>query len=75
MNSGWLVEFRLVVFRPFKGEIIEGVIVGSTPHGITGISDRGYLFRDDRAYIDLVSLEFFEDVFIPQELLFEGTEW
>jgi len=49
--------------------------VGSTPHGITGISDRGYLFRDDRAYIDLVSLEFFDDVFIPQELLFEGTEW
>ena len=49
--------------------------MGSTPHGITGISDRSYLFHDDRAYIDLVSLEFFEDVFIPQELLFEGTEW
>ncbi|KAF2139129.1 uncharacterized protein K452DRAFT_255268 [Aplosporella prunicola CBS 121167] len=28
------VEFRLVVFRPFKGEIIEGKISGSNPQGI-----------------------------------------
>lgn len=28
------VEFRLVVFRPFKGEIIEGKISGSDQEGI-----------------------------------------
>ncbi len=28
------VEFRLIVFRPFKGEVIVGKIVGSDPHGI-----------------------------------------
>lgn len=28
------VEFRLIVFRPFKGEIIEGKISGSDHEGI-----------------------------------------
>lgn len=31
------VEFRLVVFRPFKGEIIHGVILDSSVEGIRGI--------------------------------------
>lgn len=29
-----LVEFRLVVFRPFKGEVIEGKILDVSPTGI-----------------------------------------
>ncbi|KAI9702053.1 MAG: DNA-directed RNA polymerase III subunit rpc25 [Candelina mexicana] len=28
------VEFRLIVFRPFKGEVIVGRIIGADPHGI-----------------------------------------
>jgi hypothetical protein len=28
------VEFRIIVFRPFKGEILEGKIVDSSPIGI-----------------------------------------
>lgn len=33
-----LVEFRLVVFRPFKGEIIEGKISSSDNDGIKSMS-------------------------------------
>jgi DNA-directed RNA polymerase subunit E'/Rpb7 len=28
------VKFRMIVFRPFKGEIMLGKISGSTEHGI-----------------------------------------
>ena len=52
------VDFRLVVFRPFKGEILSATIVHSNP--MRGI----YLSHD-----------FFEDVLIPPETLFESTEW
>lgn len=30
----WTVKFRLIVFRPFKGEIMLGKISGATEHGI-----------------------------------------
>lgn len=32
----FIVEFRLIVFRPFKGEIITGQIAASTEAGIKG---------------------------------------
>ena len=32
-----LVKFRLVVFRPFKGEVIAGKIESASEHGIKGI--------------------------------------
>ena len=32
--QGRIVEFRLVVFRPFKGEVLVGKISSSTEHGI-----------------------------------------
>ena len=34
-----LVEFRLIVFRPFKGEIITGRITGATETGIRGTEE------------------------------------
>lgn len=49
------VEFRLVVFRPFMGEVLTGKIANCTETGIK------------------VTLGFFDDIFIPQHLLFEGT--
>jgi DNA-directed RNA polymerase III subunit RPC8 len=52
------VDFRLVVFRPFRGEIVSGTISHSSP--TKGI----YLSHD-----------FFEDIVIPPETLFEDTEW
>jgi DNA-directed RNA polymerase III subunit RPC8 len=32
------VKFRLIVFRPFKGEIIMGKITGASENGIKGTS-------------------------------------
>ena len=49
------VEFRLVVFRPFKGEVITGKISSSSEGGIR------------------VALDFFDDVQVPMELMFEGS--
>eukprot|EP00596_Hydrurales_sp_CCMP1899_P005851 CAMPEP_0119046812 /NCGR_PEP_ID=MMETSP1177-20130426/49064_1 /TAXON_ID=2985 /ORGANISM="Ochromonas sp, Strain CCMP1899" /LENGTH=224 /DNA_ID=CAMNT_0007020491 /DNA_START=39 /DNA_END=710 /DNA_ORIENTATION=- len=51
------VRFRLVVFRPFAGEILTGRISSSKKDGI------------------LVSLEFFDDVFIPSYLLQAPSEY
>jgi DNA-directed RNA polymerase subunit E'/Rpb7 len=31
------VEFRLIVFRPFKGETLLGKISSATPDGINGM--------------------------------------
>lgn len=50
------VEFRMVVFRPHKGEIITAKVKKSTPNGIQ------------------VTTEFFEDIFVPKTMLFEGCE-
>lgn len=32
------VKFRMIVFRPFKGEIMLGKIASGTEHGIKGVS-------------------------------------
>lgn len=51
------VDFKLIVFRPFKGEIIRATITQSSPAGI-------YL-----------SVDFYEDLVVPPETLFENTTW
>ncbi|KAG6999289.1 DNA-directed RNA polymerase III subunit rpc8 [Physcia stellaris] len=51
------VEFRLIVFRPFKGEIIMGRVRGSTDLGIR------------------ISLEFFEDIWVPSHLLLDNSHF
>lgn len=48
------VEFRMIVFRPFKGEVIAAKIRANTPAGI-------YL-----------TTEFFDNIFVPETMLFEG---
>ncbi|KAK5174089.1 DNA-directed RNA polymerase III complex subunit Rpc25 [Saxophila tyrrhenica] len=52
------VDFRLIVYRPFKGEIVHGTITHSNPRA--GV----YLSQD-----------FFEDIVVPPETLFDGTAW
>ncbi|OKL56963.1 hypothetical protein UA08_07805 [Talaromyces atroroseus] len=51
------VTFRLLVFRPFKGEVILGKILSQDEDGIK------------------IGLEFFEDIFVPKELLFEPSRY
>lgn len=48
---------RVVVFRPFVGEILTGWIEKCTPEGLK------------------IKMEFFNDIFIPKNLLFEGSEY
>jgi DNA-directed RNA polymerase III subunit RPC8 len=55
-NANVNVEFRMMVFRPFKGEIIGAVVKQCTPAGIQ------------------VSTQFFDDIFVPSTMLFEGSE-
>lgn len=52
------VDFRVIVFRPFKGEIVSATITDSADG--QGIA---------------LSHDFFEDVVVPPETLFEGTKW
>ncbi|TID17126.1 gb [Venturia nashicola] len=50
------VKFRILVFRPFKGEIITGTILdSSSPDGIR------------------IGVDFFSDIWIPADQLFEGS--
>ena len=51
------VDFRMIVFRPFQGEILRGTITHSNNAGI-------YL-----------SMDFFEDVVVPPQFLFDNTKW
>lgn len=51
------VDFKLIVFRPFKGEIVRATITKSTHEGIA------------------LSADFFEDILVPPETLFENTSW
>ncbi|KAF2481127.1 RNA polymerase III subunit Rpc25-domain-containing protein [Neohortaea acidophila] len=52
------VDFRLIVFRPFKGEIVSAIITNAAPQ--VGI---------------VLSHDFFEDVVVPPETLFQDTRW
>ncbi|KAI8610162.1 RNA polymerase III subunit Rpc25 [Chytriomyces sp. MP71] len=49
------VKFRLIVFKPFTGEILTGKIVNASPEGLR------------------VSMEFFDDILIPDYLLKPNT--
>ncbi|KAL9585666.1 MAG: hypothetical protein Q9212_001403 [Teloschistes hypoglaucus] len=51
------VEFRLIVFRPFKGEIIAGRISGASAEGMRSS----------------LTLDFFDDIFVPANLLFADS--
>jgi DNA-directed RNA polymerase III subunit RPC8 len=51
------VTFRLIVFRPFKGEVLTGRISSSSHHGIN------------------VRTDFFDEIFIPDTYLFEGSTY
>ncbi len=76
-TDGALAEFRLIVFRPFKGEIITGRISSCTEQGIRGmfICFSGPLDSNLAANgkPHPVSVDFFSDIHVPASLLFEGS--
>ena len=73
-----VVTFRLVAFRPFKSEIIEGKIADCNEKGIKReLSWRG--FKTYLANVGLtapsatVSLDFFHDIFVPGPAMLFGN--
>ncbi|KAI1617533.1 DNA-directed RNA polymerase III subunit C25 [Exophiala viscosa] len=56
-NANVNVQFRMIVFRPFKGEIITGTVQKCTSTGIR------------------ITTQFFDDIFVPHTMLFEGCEF
>lgn len=49
------VKFRLIVWKPFVGEVLSGWVADCTPEGIK------------------VRMEFFDDIFIPKNYIFENS--
>ncbi len=74
------VEFRLIVFRPFKGETLFGRISSSNNTGINSMCLPGLPLRSKFEKISSltrphpVRTEFFEDIFIPFTELPENTQ-
>lgn len=64
------VDFRMIVYRPFKGEIINATITHSHPQRLS--SGRREPVSDGEI---VLSQDFFEDISVPAHLLFDRTEW
>lgn len=65
-ESNGLVQLRLVVFRPFKGEIILGKIRSCSKLGVHGI----FVFL----ILNSVTIGFFSDLLIPPSFLPENSK-
>jgi DNA-directed RNA polymerase III subunit RPC8 len=61
----------MIVFRPFKGEIMLGKIASGTEHGIKSMFQ--HLYHEYTTKISLVGLEFFNDILIPPQMLMEKS--
>lgn len=51
------IRFRLIIWKPFVGEVLEGEVTDCTLEGIE------------------VKLQFFDEIFIPKNYLFENCEY
>lgn len=70
------VEFRLVVFRPFKGEVLQGRITSCTQDGINSMCALIFACLEILANsaVAPVRTDFFDDIFVPfTELPDEAT--
>ncbi|KAK7951444.1 RNA polymerase III subunit Rpc25 [Apiospora aurea] len=73
------VEFRLIVFRPFKGETILGRISSATPEGINSKSTpapptaASFELRPPDYHV--VRTDFFEEIFVSYKELPESCEF
>lgn len=65
------VKFRMIVFRPFKGEIMLGKISSGTEHGIKGMFELP--FQCCITNNPTVGLEFFNDILIPPQMLMDNS--
>lgn len=67
------VVFRLIVFRPFRSEIVCGKIASANENGMKSLFPR--IYPSDRFSLSrcLVRLDFFDDIWVPKENLFENS--
>jgi len=71
------VEFRLVVFRPFRGEVMNARIRSSSAAGIYRLCSHSFPIVDRVDFfltLEPVKVDFFDDIFIPYDMLPEGCE-
>lgn len=66
------VEFRLVVFRPFKGEILLGRISSASELGMKSMTVL-LAPRLSLLICSAVSLDFFDDILVPPSLMFPNS--
>ncbi|KAK9616741.1 DNA-directed RNA polymerase III complex subunit Rpc25 [Aspergillus fumigatus] len=69
------VKFRLIVFRPFKGEILLGKISSATQQGIKSMQLLQARGHHAHANTKAVGVEFFNDILIPPDLLLDGARF
>lgn len=64
----------MIVFRPFKGEIIVGKITSGTENGIKSMSfPLGHNYG--RVLMrGVVGVEFYNDILVPPDLLLDGAK-
>lgn len=70
-----VVTFRMIVFRPFKGEIIVGKITSGTENGIKSMTC--YLVGFVHGSVltrNVVGVEFYNDILVPPDLLLDGAK-
>ena len=63
------VDFRLIVFRPFKGEIILGQISSSSEYGMRSMMPI-FLNHLKPRLMSAVRLDFFDDIYVLPHLMF-----
>lgn len=68
------MEFRLIVFRPFKGETLLGKISSAGPEGLNSTLPTRYETICDVADRYIVRTDFFEEIFVPYKELPDGSE-
>ena len=65
------VEFRLVVFRPFKDEVLLGRISSAKEDGIRS---KSIFFHQSLSLLTVaVRTQFFDEIFVPADKLPEGS--
>ncbi|KAI9102688.1 hypothetical protein DFS34DRAFT_565204, partial [Phlyctochytrium arcticum] len=74
-SSQTKVTFRMVVFRPFKGEILTGKVLSNhATEGLKGMCSPYLVTMCCWLTFCIVSMEFFSDITIPPAFLQAGTE-
>jgi DNA-directed RNA polymerase III subunit RPC8 len=69
-----IVVFRLIVFRPFKGEVMRGIVTRLDETGVRGLKRSKHASGPlVRSLPGAVGIDFFNDIWIPRDRLWDKT--